>query len=249
MKIVKYIFSFLLIVWTLPSFAQADRHDVRAGNRKFKKDNYKEAEIDYRKGLVKDSVSFASNYNLANTLYRQGNMSEARKSLEKVKNEAAVSANASDYFYNLGDIALKQKNYQAAVDSYKQSLIRNPEDMNAKENYIYAKLMLENQKKNGGGQNKDQNKNQDKNKNNKNQNQNQKQDRNQQNNQNQKQDRKNCQGQNQNQGGEQSQPVKISPQQARQMLQAVQSKEKETQDKVNKEKAELLKTKQKDKNW
>jgi tetratricopeptide (TPR) repeat protein len=245
MKIVKYIFVSALILWTLPSFAQADRHDVRAGNRKFKKNNYKEAEIDYRKGLVKDSVSFAANYNLANTLYRQGNMSEAQKSLEKVKNEAAISANASDYFYNLGEIALTQKNYQAAVDAYKQSLIRNPGDMDAKENYIYAKLMLKNQKKNGSGQNKEQDKNQDKNKN-----KNQKQNPNQQNDKNQKQNRNNGKGQNLNQnGGQSGQPVKISPQQARQMLQAVQAKEKETQDKVNKEKAELLKTKQKDKNW
>lgn len=39
-----------------------DRKDVRRGNRDFKKENYKEAEIDYRKALVKDSTSFAANY-------------------------------------------------------------------------------------------------------------------------------------------------------------------------------------------
>ena len=33
------------------------------------------------------------------------------------------------------------------------------------------------------------------------------------------------------------------------MLQAIQDKEKQTQDKVNKEKALLLQSKQKDKNW
>jgi hypothetical protein len=33
------------------------------------------------------------------------------------------------------------------------------------------------------------------------------------------------------------------------MLQAMQAKEKETEDKVNKEKAEALKARQKDKNW
>jgi hypothetical protein len=33
------------------------------------------------------------------------------------------------------------------------------------------------------------------------------------------------------------------------MLQAIQAKEKETQDKVNKEKADALKGRQKDKNW
>ena len=48
--------------------AQTDKREVRAGNRKFKKMNYQEAEIDYRRALVKDSISFAANYNLANTL-------------------------------------------------------------------------------------------------------------------------------------------------------------------------------------
>ena len=42
---------------------------------------------------------------------------------------------------------------------------------------------------------------------------------------------------------------KISPQAAQQMLQAIQAKEKETQDKVKKEKAAALKARQKDKNW
>ena len=52
--------------------AQTDRRDVRKGNRDFRKENYREAEIDYRKALVKDSLSFAANYNLGNTLYRSG---------------------------------------------------------------------------------------------------------------------------------------------------------------------------------
>ena len=43
--------------------------------------------------------------------------------------------------------------------------------------------------------------------------------------------------------------MKISPQQAQQMLRAIQAKEKETQDKVNKEKVEALKSRQKEKNW
>ena len=41
----------------------------------------------------------------------------------------------------------------------------------------------------------------------------------------------------------------MTPQQARQLLRAVQAKEQETQEKVKKEKAALLKSRQKDKNW
>lgn len=262
MKGMKYILtSVLAILCAAQMFAQVDRHDVRAGNRKFKKEDWREADISYRKALVKDSTSVAANYNLANTAYRQKNYDEAGKLLDRIKDSAPASSHVSDYWFNSGDVALAKKDYQAAVNAFKSALLANPSDLEAKENYIYAKKKLEDQQKNGGGQN-DQNQNQDQNQNNqdnKDQQNDQQNDQNQQNkqdnkdqdkgqNQNNSQDQNNNQGQNQN-GQSGQQPVKISPQQAQQMLKAIQAKEKETQDKVNREKAEALKSRQKEKNW
>lgn len=263
MKSFRYILvvSMLLSV-ALTASAQVDRHDVRAGNRKFRKDNWKEADISYRKALVKDSTSVAANYNLANTLYRQENYEEAEKLMKKIGDNASASANAADYWYNTGDIAIAKKDWQGAVNAFKEALLKNPSDMDAKENYIYAKKMLENQQKNGGGNgdgqdNQDQN-NQNQDQNNQDQNQNGQDQNNDQNNdgQNKDQDQNKDQNQNQNNGqgnGSQQPPQgqegKISPQQAQQMLRAIQAKEKETQDKVNKEKADALKSRQKEKNW
>lgn len=256
MKSFRYILvvSMLLSV-ALTASAQVDRHDVRAGNRKFRKDNWKEADISYRKALVKDSTSVAANYNLANTLYRQENYEEAEKLMKKIGDNASASANAADYWYNTGDIAIAKKDWQGAVNAFKEALLKNPSDMDAKENYIYAKKMLENQQKNGGGNgdgqdNQDQN-NQDQNQNGQDQNKDQNQDQNndgQNKDQNQNQNQNNGQG-NGNQQLPQGQEGKISPQQAQQMLRAIQAKEKETQDKVNKEKADALKSRQKEKNW
>lgn len=251
MKGMKYILtSVLAILCAAQMFAQVDRHDVRAGNRKFKKEDWREADISYRKALVKDSTSVAANYNLANTAYRQKNYDEAGKLLDRIKDSAPASSHVSDYWFNAGDVALAKKDYQAAVNAFKSALLANPSDLEAKENYIYAKKKLEDQQKNGGGQN-DQNQNQDQNQNNqdnKDQQNDQQNDQNQQNKQNNSQDQNNNQGQNQN-GQSGQQPVKISPQQAQQMLKAIQAKEKETQDKVNREKAEALKSRQKEKNW
>jgi len=240
-----------------PAGAQVDRRDVRKGNRDFKKENYREAEIDYRKALVKDSLSLAANYNLANTLYKGGNHEQAGKCLETVKEIAPASASAADYYFNLGDVAIARQDWQGAVDAFKESLLRNPGDLQAKENYIYAKKKLEDQQNQQNDQNQndqnqdqnDQNQNQDQNDQNQNQDQNdQNKDRqNDQQNQNndQNQDKQNDQDR-QNQQGQQP---KISPQAAQQMLQAIQAKEKETQEKVNKQKAEALKSRQKEKNW
>ena len=228
----------LLIFIALPLSAQVDRREVRSGNRKFRKGSFPEAELDYRKAVLKDSLSVAGEYNLASSLYRQGNYDEAAQALGKADQEVAGTQHAASYYYNEGDVALQRKDYSAAVKAFRQCLLENPGDMDAKENYIYAKEMLKNQQGGGGGgdgqQNQDQNQ-QDQNDQNQDQN-----DQNQQNQPDQQQDRQNQ---------EKPQPQQISQQQARQMLKAVQAQEKETQDKVKKEKAALLQSSQKEKNW
>ena len=237
----RYLFTVILLTAVLPLSAQVDRREVRAGNRKFGREKYKEAEIDYRKAVLKDSLSVAAEYNLASSLYRQEDYENADKALQTIKDVAPASAHASDYHFNAGDVALQKKDYKAAVDAFRAALLLTPDDLDAKENYIYAKKMLENQQGGGGGndnQNQDQqDQNQDQ------QNQNQDQD---QQDQNQNQDQQN---QDQNQDQQDQQEPRISPQQAQQMLKAIQAKEKETQDKVNKEKAAVLQSKQKEKNW
>lgn len=230
--------------------AQIDKRDVRRGNRDFKKENFKEAELDYFRALVKDSLSFAANYNMANALYRQENYDQALKHLEKIAEMAVDSPAAADYYYNLGNVAMAKEDYQKAVDAYKQSLLRNPADLDAKENYIYAKEKLKQQQEQQQNQQNDQDQNQnnqnDQNQDDQNKNNDQNQDEQDQNNDQNKNDQDKDQQDKQNQQG---QEPKISPQAAKQMLQAIQAKEKETQEKVNKEKAAALSSRQKEKNW
>ncbi len=228
----KALFIIALVFCTLSLSAQADRKDVRSGNRKFRRGNFGESEISYRKGVLKDSTSFAAQYDLASSLYRQERYDEAEKSLKAIEKAAPLNRDAASYYYNLGDVALQKQDYAAAVAAFREALLREPYDMDAKENYTYAKLMLRNQGGEGGGGDNDQDQDQ---------NQNQQE-------QNQDQDRQNQEQQDQQQKPEQQQP-EISPQQAEMMLQAIQAKEKETQDKVNKEKAAVLNSKQKEKNW
>ena len=240
MKVIIYIF---LLVTAISAAAQPDKRDVRRGNRDYKKENWKEAEIEYRKGIVKDSLSVAANYNLAADLYRQNNPQEAQKVLDRIKEVAPATENAADYYYNLGDVAIANQDWQTAVTAFEESLLRNPGDVNAKENYIYAKKKLQQQQNQQNQQQNDQNQD----------NQDQNHDRNDQNKDNQDQN-KDQQDQNQDQNKEQQdrqqdQQPKITPQAAQQMLQAIQAKEKETQEKVKKEKAAALQSRQKDRNW
>ena len=235
----------LLLLVSMLASAQVDKKDVRRGNRQFAKAKYGEADISYRKGLNADSTSVASAYNLGNNLYRQGNYAEAGKfyqqamrHIPETRSLKKRNAEGFDTYFNIGDAALQQKQYRAAMEAFAQALVINPDDMEAKENYVYARKMLENNPDGGGGGNDQQNQDQNQDQQDQNQDQDQNKD------QNQDQDQ-----QDQNQQPKPYNGSEISPQQAQQMLQAIQAKEKETQDKVNKEKAAVLKSRQKEKNW
>ena len=249
MNRILYILVFFMAFALTDVSAQVDKREVRRGNRDFKKENYKEAELEYFRALAKDTLSFAANYNMANTLYRQGSHEQAKKHLDKIKDAAVASPAAADYYYNLGNVAVALEDYQTAVDAYKQSLLRNPGDLEAKENYIYVKEKLKQQQDQQQNQQNDQNPDQNQDQQNQDQNQDQNKDQQDQNDDQNKDNQDQNKDQNQDQQNQSGSEPKISPQAAQQMLQAIQAKEKETQDKVNKEKAAALSSRKKDKNW
>ncbi|MFA5850365.1 MAG: tetratricopeptide repeat protein [Bacteroidales bacterium] len=226
--ILTIIFAFLINT----AWSQVEKGEIRSGNSAYKKGNYQKAEIDYRRALEKNPNSIQAKYNLGNALYKLNNAPEAEKVLTPVADSVADQSMKADVFHNIGNFSLAQKKYKESVDSYKNSLRIHPGDMQTKSNLAYAQKMLKNeQDKQKKDQNKDQNKDdkkdQDKNKN-KDQNKDQNKD---------------------NKDKQQQPPPKITPQAAQQMLQAIQNKEKETQEKVNREKVKVLEGRQKEKNW
>ena len=240
-------FVCILLALSLSTVVFAQKADFRKGNRQFKKGAYGEADISYRKGLLKDSTSVAGLFNLANNLYRQENYDEAAAKMDAIPLDSLhVGAFESKVLFNRGNIAMAQQDWQKAVDCYAKYLMVNPGDLEAKENYTYARYHLQNQQ-NQQQQQQDQNQNQNQDQN---QNQNQDQDQNQQQ-QDQNQDQQNQDQQDDRQQGQQPQPqeTQLSPQQAQRMLQAIQEKEKQTQEKVDEKKAAALKSRQKEKNW
>ena len=263
-----------------------ERGLVRKGNRLFAKERYEHSSNAYREALQHDSTSFEARYDLANALIRMsmadttayadpessaakmssGNLQQAEALLQAAAADSLQTAeNRAEAFYNLGNAQFVQQKLQDALQSYRRSLVLNPNDMEAKYNYALTKKLLEQQQ----NQQNDQNQNNQDNQNNQNQNQNQpqnqpqggddnkdNQDQNDQNNdQNQDQNKDNQQG-----GGDQNQDQKEQPQQPKQqpksgmseeqqqqLLNAIQAQEDKTQDKLD-EKAKGVIVRGK-KNW
>jgi len=222
---------FLIITFLVLSagtlMAQPDRAEVRRGNQAFSRERYATAELEYRRALEKDSNSVFAHYNLGNAKYKQEQYEQAESELKARIDSLDYPGQRADAFHNIGNAQLMQKKYAESIDSYKESLRLRPQDMETKSNLAYAQKMLkeqENEEQGQGGDQQDQD-NQD-------QNQNQNQD-----NRDQNQDQK-----------EQEAPPKITPQAALQMLEAMQQKERETQEKVNTEKAKAQQQRT-GKNW
>ena len=265
-----------------------ERGLVRKGNRLFAKERYEHSSNAYREALKHDSTSFEARYDLANALIRMamadttayanpegsaakmssGNLQQAEALLQAAAADSLQTAeNRAEAYYNLGNAQFVQQKLQDALQSYRRSLVLNPNDMEAKYNYALTKKLLEQNQQNDQNQQNQDNQNNQNNQDNQNQNQPQNQpqggddnqDKNDQNNdnqnQNQDQNKDNQQG-----GGDQNEDKKEQPQQPKQppksgmseeqqqqLLNAIQAQEDKTQDKLDeKAKGVIIKGK---KNW
>lgn len=202
---------------------------MRKGNELYLQGKYAEAAQAYQMALQKKPTFTPGTFNLGNALVQQKQYDAARKVMAnavKTTKDPLVKSGAN---YNTGNTFMSEQQWQQAVDAYKESLRKNPQDADAKYNLSFALAKLrkqqEEQKKGGGGDN-----NQDK-------------DGKEEKNQQQKEDKKGKQQQNQSNGDSkqqqrpQPQQSKISQQQADNLLKALQQDERKVQDKMQQGKA------------
>ena len=224
------------------------------GNIEFSEKNLIEAEALYRKSISKDSTNIAASYNLANSFYNkelnQEALNQYRSSIKKAKDKTTLHKS----FHNLGNLFMKNKDYQNAVNSFKNALLNNPKDDETRYNYVLAKELLKNQQKNNKKDDKDKkndndkkddkNKKDDKDNKGDNKNDEKKNDKKEENkNDNKKKDNKD----NKNEKNK-PKPNKISPEQLKNLLKAMDNEEKKVQKKVNKNKVKGVPVKNK-KDW
>lgn len=225
-----YILVFMLVnAMGFSLQAQGIKSDIRKGNRLFKKNKFTEAEIRYRKVLQNNENNTHALMGLSDALYKQDKQKESVSYLEKLSTtENLKPEERAQVFHNLGNVYMKEKDYDKSVEAYKMSMRLNPTDEETRYNLILAQKLRQQNKQNGGGgnSNQDQQDKQDKNQQDKKNQQSQEQPQNQQH-QDRKQDE---QKQQKEQQGE------MTKQQAEQILDAYKQDEAQTREKVEREK-------------
>lgn len=177
-----------------------ERRLVREGNEQFERLNYRNALNRYNEALEHDTTKYESLYNRANAYLQNMLANPADTTLKgEVANtlfeqiaadELLTKERRAEVLRNLGEGLFLQQNYEAALNSFRESLKLNPADREVKHNYILTKRIVDQkrqqqQQNQQNNQNQDQQQNQDQNQNNEGNNQ---QNNNQQNDQNDKQD-------------------------------------------------------------
>ena len=240
------------------------REDLREGNKLYNQLKFDEAEISYKKALSKNPNYPKASYNLGNAIYQQNRNKEAIAQFELVEKTIKDKQSKAETYHNMGNSFMNEKQYDKAVDAYKNSLRNNSKDDETRYNLALAQEMLEQQQQ----QNKD-NKDNNDNKDNKDQ----KDDKNKDQKDKEggddekKEDKKDEKDKGEDKKDDKGDPKKndekkdeekkqdqkprpsqLSPEQMKQLLEAMNNEENKTQKKLNAEKAKGRQVKQ-EKDW
>ena len=239
--------------------------------------SFAEAEVNYRKALAlgeRDNGAF----NLGNEYHLRGQNKEALFRFKQAARDATTYEQKHRAFHNLGNAFMKEKKYQEAVAAYKDALRNSPEDDESRYNLAVAQDLLDknppppdenkddkkdqqdkqdqdqqqDQEKDGQNQDdpSDNDKDQDKNDQGENQKENEGDDQKDSNKDQGEQKNKNQkpEDQDKNKNPNQGQPGKLSPQQIKNLLEAMNNEEQKVQDKMNLQKVKGAKVKR-SKDW
>ena len=212
----------ILSLFLAPSsilFAQKEASDVRRGNREYNKQNYTEAEVNYRRGLEKNKNGYEAHYNLGDALFKQDKYADAQAEFEtaaKMLDKKSDKTRYAKTMHNIGNCQFAQQQYDKAVAAYQESLRANPADNDTRYNLVKSMQLLQQQQ-----QQQQQNR----------QNQDQKQDQQQQ-----QQEQQQDQQQDQQQQQQEQNDDRMDKETAEQILQALEQDEQDTPEKPQRQK-------------
>lgn len=268
LKLLVVLFPLLVLGQEAMLVQKADNY-IYDGNQAFDASNNVEAERNYRRAAATGQKKDIAQYNIGTTLQQDNYVEEAIGAYVEAIKTTTERPSKHRTFHNVGNALMQVKDYKGAVEAYKNALRNNPNDDETRYNYALAKKMLEDEKNNedqqddqdnqdNQDQQNDQNKDQDGDKDKDQEGDNEQDNKDPSDDDGEKeQDKKDTdESDPKDQDGDkekeeqqqQANPTQLSPQQVKNLLEAMSNEEKKVQDKVNAQKAKASGVKSK-KDW
>lgn len=264
-----YLFCVILFLGVSMSAQEADPEKEKAlrasknltweGNQELSGDNFVQAEAEYRKAISKSDKNSIAPYNLGNAYYKNDSYSEAFGRFKQAGEVASQKENKHKAFHNMGNVFMKRKEYDKAIEAYKEALRNNPSDEETRYNLALAKELAKKDKdQQKDGDNEEEKDQKDKKEEDQDQ---EKKDGDNQEDQEKKDGDEGDQEKEENKKGEgddkeeqskqgqqpeekkQPRPNQLSPQQIKNLLEAMQNEERKVQEKLDAKKVKGVKTK------
>jgi len=259
-KINKTLINYALLMFISMGSIMSQQNEyeslIKKGNNSFE-DNTALSEQNYRKAISYSPEFVKGQYNFSNNLYKNEYYDEALLNQLEASKYAKTRADKHLIFHNIGNILMKKKMCKEAVEAYKNALKNNPKDDESRYNLALAKDCAKDENENekeSEGEDEDEDKEKDKEKD---ENEDQKEEKDQQGDdekQNEDQDQKeNNKDDNDQKGDDKSKDEKpkekkLSPQQIKNILEAMNQEESKVQEKMNAKKLKGVKLKN-EKDW
>ena len=157
------LFLFFMFCLTI-TYGQNWRDSLSAARNAYENKEYGDALQYYQstQNLAPDSIDFSDE--MAQSAYKAREFEKASDIYQQGVNRKKSIGEKADAYHNLGNSQMKKKDYQNAIESYKESLRQNPNDEQTRYNLSEAIRQLSNQQKEQKNKPNDQenkNKNQD----------------------------------------------------------------------------------------
>lgn len=226
-------------------------------NEDLGEDKFVEAEVNFRKSIAMNPSEEIGKYNLGNAYYNEAKNDEAMRRFSQASAISETKPEKHRAFHNLGNTFMNAKKYQEAVEAYKNALRNNPTDEETRYNLALAKEMLEENPAPGDDgedeeeneeEKKDNNKNKDSEGDEKESDDGEKKEDEDKEDEKKGQEGKPDEQEEKKEPKQQPIPGQLSPQQIKNLLEAMNNEEKKVQDKINAKKEKGAKVKS-NKDW
>jgi len=112
------------------------------GIKSYDSKSYDEARQSFEENVINHPGEGALHFNLGNTYYREGNLDAALNEYLRALRDDEFPQK-SNIYHNIGNALFEKQNYKDALMSYRNAIIENPDNFDARYNYELTRLLLQ----------------------------------------------------------------------------------------------------------